>query len=957
MDSSESKKIHNGYVSINRVMKESYRIPTYQRGYRWSSMDVEKLLNDIYEKRIVSIEILNNSRNYGKIWEKVFVLDNMGEIKHDQSDNLICSNPYCIQPLVVCQKSESDFENEKEWDVIDGQQRLTTITIIVSALKILTKNLKENAEKPNIINESLRPCLSYQARPSSKKALCDLFDIGEIKNAQEDKLNIDFLYMQNAFSTAYRFFEERICGLNNNVVEYLEYLRDILLHNTKFIWYNVTSNNTNPHDVFANFNSGKIELTNAELVKAVFMDPANYQDESTNKINIKDKQIVMAEKWDEIENELHRPDFWAFVPHPDQYGILGLKSGIFNTRIDIIFEFFIMENWFKKNINKSFSDYKSYREKNESDKYIFDGIEAWVMEQLESQRSEKDVIMSLCWTEIRKIYMNLRELYMPDTIGTHKNRIYNLTGLYINLKNRKDNSVDSYSTDKLIFLDIYHKLANVLKFPRKDRENELLKMIIGETVIFEEINVKGLQENKKDSKKQFKQEIASCIKRTLYKGKNENEIVKLLLIYNIALLNNSDGIGERFNFLGQAKNKWQREHIFASNMNELKMKETEETINQMEKIDIDVERRAALNIIAGESYFKYIDYLFENKNINVSNSYGQTNTAVFDIENEEHLKIISQTPSYEGFTFIEVLRRATRAKKEAEKLLSAYEVIDMLNEISNINSKSKDEIRHRYYYLINEIGENLNTADFLDINNSGDWKNARALYFALKNGIQINEHKDVLRLENNKWTAKICGFEVSTQKKDDDDETYDNLTNMINVNLRSQIGYLIFSNDNRDESENFGKNEKKVHKEIKEFNDFDEEAWIRIKQIMLLCQDTLINRVNKFFMNDFTKLLLDDSMGNMTLLTGGNSNENGIKGKVSNQNQKVSNKPYKKKKEIIISAYKEGDFVPLGSIFVFTDMYNNTANTANFWLPDSRYRYLVSLIETIQRFLCAEGGE
>ena len=94
-------------VAIKELICLDFHIPSYQRGYRWTTQQVKELLEDIEcfcEKGAKGI--------------------------------------YCIQPLVV--KGHGAY-----WDVIDGQQRLTTINIILSCL---------NQEKYK---------LQYQTRPKS----------------------------------------------------------------------------------------------------------------------------------------------------------------------------------------------------------------------------------------------------------------------------------------------------------------------------------------------------------------------------------------------------------------------------------------------------------------------------------------------------------------------------------------------------------------------------------------------------------------------------------------------------------------------------------------------------------------------------------------------------------------------------------------------------------------------
>ena len=64
-------------------------IKSYQRGYRWEDSQVLALLNDIYGNG---------------------------------------SKPYCLQPVVVRRLEEDTFE------LIDGQQRLTTLLIVTVML-------------------------------------------------------------------------------------------------------------------------------------------------------------------------------------------------------------------------------------------------------------------------------------------------------------------------------------------------------------------------------------------------------------------------------------------------------------------------------------------------------------------------------------------------------------------------------------------------------------------------------------------------------------------------------------------------------------------------------------------------------------------------------------------------------------------------------------------------------
>ena len=84
--------------SINDLLGSKFYIPSYQRGYRWKNQQVKDLLKDLWEFK-------SNPPKHEDGKEKPF---------------------YCLQPVVI-KPTEND-----NWEVIDGQQRLTTILIILN---------------------------------------------------------------------------------------------------------------------------------------------------------------------------------------------------------------------------------------------------------------------------------------------------------------------------------------------------------------------------------------------------------------------------------------------------------------------------------------------------------------------------------------------------------------------------------------------------------------------------------------------------------------------------------------------------------------------------------------------------------------------------------------------------------------------------------------------------------
>jgi uncharacterized protein with ParB-like and HNH nuclease domain len=96
-------KIDNKNLNVSGVFKNFYLVPDYQREYVWEEKHVNQLLEDIYEE---------------------FSNDNKSE--------------YFIGSIVVCEN------DDKRYEVIDGQQRLTTLFVALSALKNHLKASKED---------------------------------------------------------------------------------------------------------------------------------------------------------------------------------------------------------------------------------------------------------------------------------------------------------------------------------------------------------------------------------------------------------------------------------------------------------------------------------------------------------------------------------------------------------------------------------------------------------------------------------------------------------------------------------------------------------------------------------------------------------------------------------------------------------------------------------------------
>lgn len=234
-------------------IKGTFYVPSYQRGYRWGEDEVNRLLDDVFQ---------NGQKNY------------------------------CLQPVVVRKKDDT-------FELVDGQQRLTTIYLIYKYMSDINPMF---FHKPAFN-------LVYETREQSADFLTNM-------NLEQQEDNIDFWFIANAYKTIRKWFE---ADMQIRVMKIYEYFKE----HVKIIWYEVGAGE-DAISLFTRLNIGKIPLTSAELVKAMFLS----RDNSENMDREKQEEISL--QWDDIEKELHNDSMWYFLTN-------NIKNK-YQTRIDLILD-------------------------------------------------------------------------------------------------------------------------------------------------------------------------------------------------------------------------------------------------------------------------------------------------------------------------------------------------------------------------------------------------------------------------------------------------------------------------------------------------------------------------------------------------------------------------------------------------------------------------------------------
>lgn len=210
-----TRQIFTEYLKMEGC--DFFNIPEYQRGYKWTVDNIVQLLEDL----------------------KGF--------KQNSSDEF-----YCLQNITI---TKTNINGHSCFNVIDGQQRLTTLFILISYIQRNMSNKVLSAES-NI--------LRYSIREETDKFLRESILTGDYWNDVEYKpATKDQYYIAEVAKAVAEWFNI------NNLEE-----RTILDH-LKLIVNKVESGEE--ETVFASLNGGKVDLDGADLVRAILITRAAKQ--------------------------------------------------------------------------------------------------------------------------------------------------------------------------------------------------------------------------------------------------------------------------------------------------------------------------------------------------------------------------------------------------------------------------------------------------------------------------------------------------------------------------------------------------------------------------------------------------------------------------------------------------------------------------------------------------------
>lgn len=270
-------KIESDKLLVKDVFTKWYRIPEYQRPYVWENDQVTELLDDVMQARTSNPE-----------------------------------SQYFLGSMVLSKNTKEEGTTKyDEYDLLDGQQRLTTLFLITAVVRDLTpktntsrlktcyETIYQMANPDDNIPERLR--IVFDIRDQVKDFINEYVkedggttkeDELKLKIANQDE-DISIRNMSKAILTIREYF------FNNHIDDFFPYLRSNVL-----MIYVSADELEDAFRLFTVMNSRGLKLRNSDILKA----------DNLGKIKDNVKRLDCAKKWEETENYFAE-DFDAFLSH------------------------------------------------------------------------------------------------------------------------------------------------------------------------------------------------------------------------------------------------------------------------------------------------------------------------------------------------------------------------------------------------------------------------------------------------------------------------------------------------------------------------------------------------------------------------------------------------------------------------------------------------------------------
>ena len=415
-------------LNFYHLLNYRFNIPEYQRGYRWEKKQVVDLMNDLKD--------FIDRRAANQLKDKEF---------------------YCLQPVVVYKIGDNHY------DVIDGQQRLTTLYLILQALKT---TIEDNCDNQNIYQ------IGYSKFIDDPKESDYLNNNYFLNDDDKQYLTADNFFIRQAYVEICNWFRNnKRCRVpfaqmlmnndsNSNLAD--EDKKDL-----RVIWYETDYGRKDCYDpvqlekdsieIFNRLNYGQIKLTDTELVKALIMQSDCYLGEKY--ASMEQWTSKVAADWDNMEKKLHNPFFWSMLN--------AVEDANNPSHISFLLSFAAKDIYEEKAEDEYFRDIKR------DNHFDYVVIDRW----LSQPGGNREMLVKDLWNRVMDIF-SLFESWYEDLEIYHR---IGMLVLFLERTKERDSRVNNLirelyaqkSLRKSAFINILNgKIASAVKICSKNKDNE-----------------------------------------------------------------------------------------------------------------------------------------------------------------------------------------------------------------------------------------------------------------------------------------------------------------------------------------------------------------------------------------------------------------------------------------------------------------------------------------------------
>lgn len=412
------------WLSVKDIVSKykKFNVPSLQRTYRWGEKEITLLLNDLYE-------FYNTNK--------------------DSTNDF-----YPLQPLILKKNKNYDC-----YDILDGQQRLTTIKLIGAYLKIKDHNL-------NACNIDI----SYESRSNVEEIFLEIDKNSDDNLSDKYKDKMELYYISKAFACIKNWFEpSKKNGENKSNDEEAKRRVDSIYKvlfddgsKSCFYVYEL-EDDADEKKIFQNINQGRISLSSSELIKPLFLGSIFEIDDNVDKysfVNTRDGygifilivknnekqalinlQKTIAQEWNNIET--------CFLHNEFYYFICPQKARSAN-RMDFLFE--IAKNRYNECNRTTFDVFYDELKTNEGKRLIDRILSVW-----------NDIVK--CFNRLQKAYYDYDAYHLIGYCNTQKKiNISNILSNYCldknNIQQLKDEVKRKIKSD-INYVGLYKEDGNI----------------------------------------------------------------------------------------------------------------------------------------------------------------------------------------------------------------------------------------------------------------------------------------------------------------------------------------------------------------------------------------------------------------------------------------------------------------------------------------------------------------